>query len=125
MYAIIATGGKQYKVQEGDIIYVEKLGVEADETYEFTNVLAVSDGEKLTVGSPMVDGVVVTGKVIKNGKGKKINIIKFKAKKNYRKRQGHRQPYTKVQIEKIGAPAAKKTTRKTKAAVEAETVVAE
>lgn len=107
MYAIIATGGKQYKVQEGDVIYVEKLGAQADETVDFTDVLAVSDGKKLTVGSPMVKGAVVTGKVIKNGKGKKINIIKFKAKKNYRKRQGHRQPYTKVQIEKIVKKAAK------------------
>lgn len=101
MYAVIVTGGKQYKVQEGDVIYIEKLEVEADSTVEFGNVLAVADGDTFTVGSPMVEGAVVTGKVIKNGKGKKINIIKFKAKKNYRRRQGHRQPYTKVQIEKI------------------------
>ncbi len=101
MYAIIVTGGKQYKVQEGDVIYIEKLEVEAESEVKFTNVLAVADGDNFTVGSPMVEGAVVTGKVIKNGKGKKINVIKFKAKKNYRRTQGHRQPYTKVQIEKI------------------------
>ena len=101
VYAIIKTGGKQYKVQEGDIIYVEKLGLEADETVQFTEVLAVSDGKKLTVGKPFVKNYVVNGKVVKNGKGKKITVIKFKAKKNYRRTQGHRQPYTKVQIEKI------------------------
>ncbi len=101
MYAIIVTGGKQYKVQEGDVIYIEKLEVEAEAEVKFTNVLAVADGDNFTVGSPMVEGAVVTGKVIKNGKGKKINVIKFKAKKNYRRKQGHRQPYTKVQIEKI------------------------
>ena len=101
MYAIIVTGGKQYKVQEGDVIYIEKLEVEAESEIKFTNVLAVADGDNFTVGSPMVEGAVVTGKVIKNGKGKKITVIKFKAKKNYRRTQGHRQPYTKVQIEKI------------------------
>ncbi len=101
MYAIIVTGGKQYKVQEGDVIYIEKLEVEAEAEVKFTNVLAVADGDSFTVGSPMVEGAVVTGKVIKNGKGKKIRVVKFKAKKNYRRTQGHRQPYTKVQIEKI------------------------
>lgn len=103
MYAVIETGGKQYKVQEGDIVYVEKLGVEADEKVEFTKVLAVSTEAGFKAGTPTVEGAVVSGKVVKNGKGKKINIIKFKAKKNYRKRQGHRQPYTKVQIETISA----------------------
>lgn len=103
MYAVIKTGGKQYKVQEGDIIYVEKLGLEAEENVQFTEVLAVSDGKKLTVGKPFVKNYVVNGKVVKNGKGKKITVIKFKAKKNYKRVQGHRQPYTKVQIESIGA----------------------
>ncbi len=103
MYAIIKTGGKQYKVQEGDIIYVEKLGAEAEESVQFSEVLAVSDGKKLTVGKPYVKNYVVKGTVVKNGKGKKITVIKFKAKKNYKRTQGHRQPYTKVQIESIGA----------------------
>ena len=101
MYAIIKTGGKQYKVQEGDIIYVEKLGAEAEESVQFSEVLAVSDGKKLTVGKPYVKNYVVNGKVVKNGKGKKITVIKFKAKKNYRKKQGHRQPYTQVEITAI------------------------
>ncbi len=103
MYAVIKTGGKQYKVQEGDIIYVEKLGAEAEESVQFSEVLAVSDGKKLTVGKPYVKNYVVKGTVVKNGKGKKITVIKFKAKKNYKRTQGHRQPYTKVQIESIGA----------------------
>jgi len=101
MYAIIVTGGKQYKVQEGDIIYVEKLNAEADSEVVFDNVLAFSDNDVLTVGTPNIEGATVTGKVIKNGKGKKITIIKFKPKKNYKRVQGHRQPYTKVQISKI------------------------
>ena len=101
MYAVIETGGKQYKVQEGDIIYVEKLNAEADSEVVFDNVLAFSDNDVLTVGTPNIEGATVTGKVIKNGKGKKITIIKFKPKKNYKRVQGHRQPYTKVQISKI------------------------
>lgn len=101
MQAIFVTGGKQYKVSEGDIIYVEKLNVEG-ETVEFDNVLMTIDGDDVTVGAPKVEGAKVTAKVIKNGKAKKILVFKFKAKKNYRRRQGHRQPYTKLQIEKIG-----------------------
>ncbi|MBQ4543999.1 MAG: 50S ribosomal protein L21 [Oscillospiraceae bacterium] len=101
MQAIFVTGGKQYKVSEGDVIYVEKLNAEG-ETVEFDNVLMTIDGENVTVGAPNVDGAKVTAKILKNGKAKKIMVFKFKAKKNYRRRQGHRQPYTKLQIEKIG-----------------------
>ncbi|WP_153123099.1 50S ribosomal protein L21 [Peribacillus tepidiphilus] len=102
MYAIIETGGKQLKVAEGDVIYVEKLDVEAGETVTFDKVLFVG-GDNVKVGSPLVDGVSVTGKVEKHGRQKKIIVFKYKAKKNNRKKQGHRQPYTKVVIEKINA----------------------
>ena len=100
MQAIFVTGGKQYKVSEGDVIFVEKLDFEG-ETVEFDNVLMTIDGENVTVGTPSVEGAKVTAKLIKNGKSKKIMVFKFKAKKNYRRRQGHRQPYTKLSIEKI------------------------
>ena len=100
MQAIFVTGGKQYKVSEGDVIFVEKLDFEG-ETVEFDNVLMTIDGDNVTVGTPKVEGVKVTAKLIKNGKAKKIMVFKFKAKKNYRRRQGHRQPYTKLSIEKI------------------------
>lgn len=101
MYAVIETGGKQYKVQEGDILYIEKLSAEADSSYTFDKVLALSNDAGLKIGAPTVEGAKVEAKVVKNGKSKKIVVFKFKAKKNYRRRQGHRQPYTKVQIEKI------------------------
>ena len=103
MYAIIETGGKQYRVQEGDVLFIEKLNVEAGEAVEFEKVLAVSNGEELTVGAPVVEGAKVSATVEKNGKGKKVIIYKYKAKKDYRKKQGHRQPYTKVVINKINA----------------------
>lgn len=103
MYAIIKTGGKQYKVAEGDVILVEKLDAEEGKSVEFDQVLTVVDGKKVKVGKPLVKGAKVTGKVDLQGKGKKIRIFKYKAKSNYRKRQGHRQPYTKVTIEKIEA----------------------
>ena len=103
MFAIIETGGKQYKVNEGDIIFVEKLGVAEGETVEFTNVKALSKNGALTVGTPNVDGAKVTATVVKEGKGKKIVVFKYKAKKNEKKKLGHRQPYTKVQITKIEA----------------------
>ena len=102
MYAIIATGGKQYKVSEGDIINVEKLGVEAGETVTFDQVLAVSDNE-MTVGRPFVDGASVTASVVENGRGKKVIVYKYKRKTGYHKKNGHRQAYTKVKIEKINA----------------------
>lgn len=102
MYAIIKTGGKQYKVSEGDIISVEKLGAEAGATVTFDEVLAVSDGE-LKVGTPVVDGASVTGTVIEEGKGKKVIVYHYKPKKGYHKKNGHRQPYTKVKIDKINA----------------------
>ena len=100
MQAIFVTGGKQYKVSEGDVIFVEKLDFEGD-TVEFDNVLMTIDGDAVNVGTPNVAGAKVTAKLIKNGKAKKIMVFKFKAKKNYRRRQGHRQPYTKLSIEKI------------------------
>ena len=100
VFAIIKTGGKQYKVQEGDIIFVEKLDAEEGATVEFGEVLAVS-GESFVAGTPTVAGAKVTAKVLTNGKGKKIYILKYKSKKNEKKKIGHRQPYTKVQIESI------------------------
>lgn len=103
MYAIIVTGGKQYKVAEGDTIYVEKLEAKDGDPVQFDNVLVVEKDGAVTVGAPKVEGASVSGKVVKNGKGKKIMVFKYKAKKNYRRRQGHRQPYTKVTIEKIQA----------------------
>lgn len=103
MYAIIVTGGKQYKVAEGDTIYVEKLEAANGEAVKFDHVLAVEKDGAVTVGAPQVEGASVSGKVVKTGKGKKIMVFKYKAKKNYRRRQGHRQPYSKVTIEKIEA----------------------
>ena len=103
MYAIIETGGKQYKVSEGDIIFIEKLEAAEGENVTFDKVLALSGDNGLVLGAPVVDGAAVTGKVLKNGKGKKIYIMKYKSKKNEKKRIGHRQPYTKVQIEKVTA----------------------
>ncbi len=100
MFAVIETGGKQYKVNEGDVVFVEKLGVEAGDKVTF-KVLALSNGEKFYVGAPYVEGASVEGSVVKNGKSKKIEIIKYKSKKNEKKKIGHRQPYTKVQIDKI------------------------
>ena len=98
MYAIIETGGKQYKVNEGDVIFVEKLDVNEGDTVTFDCVKAVLVGSEFKVGAPTVDGAAVTAKVIANGKGKKIYVMKYKAKKNEKKKIGHRQPYTKVQI---------------------------
>ena len=102
-HAIIVTGGKQYRVAEGDVIFVEKLDVQAGDTVKFDKVLAVIDEENAVFGSPVVDGAVVTANVVKNGKSKKIRVYKMKPKKGYRRTQGHRQPYTKVQIEAINA----------------------
>lgn len=101
LHAIIETGGKQYRVGEGDIVFIEKLDVEAGAEVTFDKVLAVVGDGTTTIGTPVVEGAKVTAKVVKNGKGKKIHIFKYKPKKGYRKRQGHRQPYTQVQIETI------------------------
>ena len=101
MTAIIVTGGKQFKVAEGDTIFIEKLDVNAGDNLTFDQVLAVIDGDKATFGAPVVEGAKVEASVVKNGRGKKIRIFKYNAKKGYRKRQGHRQPYTKVTIGKI------------------------
>ena len=103
MQAIIVTGGKQYKVSEGDTLFIEKLEAEAGETVTFDQVLAVLGEDSATFGAPTVAGASVTATVVKNGKGKKIRVFKYNAKKNYRRRQGHRQPYTKVQIGAINA----------------------
>lgn len=100
-HAIIVTGGKQYRVAEGDVIFVEKLDVEAGETVKFDRVLAVIDEDKAVFGTPVVENAVVSGNVVKNGKSKKIRVYKMKPKKGYRRTQGHRQPYTKVEITKI------------------------
>ena len=101
MYAVIETGGKQYKVSEGDVIYVEKLDVEAGAEVSFDKVLLIGEGSDVKVGAPLVDGVSVAAKVIKNDKAKKVVVYKYKPKKGYHKKQGHRQPYTKVEITKI------------------------
>ena len=101
MYAVIQTGGKQYRVQQGDVIYVEKINAQADETVTFEKVLLVGEGESVKVGTPAVEGAKVEGKVLGQVKGKKIIVYKYKAKKNERKKQGHRQPYTKVEITAI------------------------
>ena len=103
MYAIIKTGGKQYKVAECDTIYVEKLEAAVDDAVTFDQVLTVVNDGNVTVGKPLVSGAKVTGKVLEQGKEKKILVFKYKAKSNYRRRQGHRQPFTKVAIEKIEA----------------------
>ena len=101
MKAVIVTGGKQYTVAEGDVLYVEKLNAEAESTVNFEQVLAVLDGENTKIGTPVVEGAKVEAKVVKNGKAKKITVFKYKAKKNEKKKIGHRQPYTKVEITKI------------------------
>jgi large subunit ribosomal protein L21 len=103
MYAIIETGGKQYKVQAGDVLFIEKLNANEGESITFDRVLAVSSEGGLTTGSPLLAGASVTGKVEKHVKGEKIIVFKYKAKKNYKRKQGHRQPYTKVTIENIKA----------------------
>lgn len=103
MYAIIETGGKQYRVQEGDVVFVEKLSAEEGAAVVFDKVLVISGEDQLTVGSPAVEGASVNAKVVGHGKDKKVIVFKYKPKKGYRKKQGHRQPYTKVQIEKINA----------------------
>ena len=101
MKAVIVTGGKQYTVSEGDVLYIEKLNAEEEATVQFDQVLAVLDGENTKIGAPVVEGAAVEAKVVKNGKGTKIDVFKYKAKKGEKKHIGHRQPYTKVEITKI------------------------
>ncbi len=103
MYAVLKTGGKQYKVAEGDVLFVEKLEGEVDSTVEFTEILAVANDDGIKVGAPLVDGAKVVCKVLAQDKAKKIIVFKYKAKKDYRKKQGHRQPYTKLVVEEIMA----------------------
>ena len=108
MYAVIEACGKQYKVSEGDVVFVEKLDVNEGEKVTFDKVLLLSDGDKVKVGTPTVKSAKVEATVLEHGKAKKILVYKYKAKKNERKTQGHRQPYTKVEITNIKLPAAKK-----------------
>ena len=103
MYAVIKTGGKQYRVQQGDVIFVEKIDTQANEAVTFEEVLLVGDGEMTKIGAPVVEGAKVEGKVLSQVKAKKVVVYKYKAKKNERKKQGHRQPYTKVEIVAINA----------------------
>ena len=108
MYAVIEACGKQYKVTKGDIVFFEKLDVEEGKKVTFDKVVLLSEEGKVEVGAPYVKGIKVEGKVVAHGKGKKIIVFKYKAKKNYRRKQGHRQPYTKVEITAIKLPTAKK-----------------
>lgn len=102
-HAVILTGGKQYRVAEGDVIFVEKLDVEAGKSFRFDKVIAVVDGDNAVFGSPCIEGATVTANLVKQGKAKKVRVYKMKPKKGYRRTQGHRQPYSKVQIETINA----------------------
>lgn len=101
MYAVIVTGGKQYRVEKGDFIYIEKLEVNADDTVNFDNILAVGEDGNVKFGTPIVSEAKVTGKVVKNGKGKKLNILTYRPKKGSMRKMGHRQPYTKIEITEI------------------------
>lgn len=103
MYAVVATGGKQYKVEEGDILRVEKLTGDVGSQIAFDNVLIFSDGENVKIGQPDVDGVTVHGQIVAQGKNKKILVFKYKRRKRYRRKQGHRQPFTAVRIDRIEA----------------------
>ena len=117
MYAIIESCGRQYKVTEGDVVFFEKLDVEEGKKVTFDKVILVSEEGKVQVGNPYVKGIKVEGKVVSHGKGKKILVYKYKAKKNYRRTQGHRQPYTKVEITKIKMPTEKAEAKVEKAEV--------
>ena len=101
MYAVIETGGKQYRVTKGDVIYVEKLDVEAEKTVQFDKVLTILDGDTTKVGTPNVEGASVSGKVLKHGKSKKVTVFTYRSKKDSKRRMGHRQQYTKVEITAI------------------------
>ena len=119
MYAIIEECGRQYKVTKGDVVFFEKFDVEEGKKVIFDKVILVSDDNKVEVGNPYVKGVKVEGKVISHGKGKKIVVFKYKAKKNYKRQQGHRQPYTKIEITDIKAGTTKTSTKKAEEKVEA------
>lgn len=103
MYAVLVTGGKQYRVQEGDVLFVEKLIADVDSTVELTEILALGTDEGIKIGTPVVEGAKVVAKVVAQGKAKKVIVFKYKSKKDYRRKNGHRQPYTKLIIEKIEA----------------------
>ncbi|HAB00838.1 MAG TPA: 50S ribosomal protein L21 [Ruminococcaceae bacterium] len=103
MYAVIETGGKQYRVEEGDVVFIEKLDVKADDTVDFDKVMVVGKDDGIVVGEPTVAGAKVSAKVLKNGKGKKIVVFKYRSKKDSKTKKGHRQPYTQVQIQSINA----------------------
>ncbi|MEG1849056.1 MAG: 50S ribosomal protein L21 [Oscillospiraceae bacterium] len=103
MYAVFITGGKQYRVSEGDVIFVEKLTAEAEQTIEFDQVLAVGKEDGVVVGAPVVEGAKVVAKVLKNGKGKKITVFTYRAKKSSKRKMGHRQPFTKLEITAVNA----------------------
>lgn len=103
MYAIVETGGKQYRVSEGDVIAVEKLDAKTGDKITLEKILVFSDGDRMDIGNPYVEGVSIQTTVLENGKGKKVVVFKFKSKKNYRKKRGHRQPYTKLKIETIAS----------------------
>ena len=122
MYAIIESCGKQYKVAEGDVVFFEKLDAEEGKKVTFDKVMLVSDDGKVQVGNPYVKGVKVEGKVVSHGKGKKIIVFKMKPKKNYRRKQGHRQPYTKVEITSIKTAAKKAETKAASAKAETKKV---
>jgi len=103
MYAVLSTGGKQYKVEEGDVLRIEKISGEVGAPVSFDKVLMFSDGEKIQVGTPLLDGISVSGRIVEQDKAKKILVFKYKRRKNYRRKQGHRQPYTAVKIDSITA----------------------
>ncbi len=122
MYAIIESCGKQYKVAEGDVVFFEKLDAEEGKKVTFDKVILVSEEGKVQIGNPYVKGVKVEGKVVSHGKGKKIIVFKMKPKKNYRRKQGHRQPYTKVEITSIKTAAKKAETKAASAKAETKKV---
>ena len=115
MYAIVKTGGKQYKVAQGDVLFVEKLEANEGDVVTLDQVLAVAGENGLTVGAPVVEGATVTAKVVAQGKAKKVIVYKYKAKKDYRRKQGHRQPYTQLEITKVGFKSEKKAADEEKA----------
>jgi large subunit ribosomal protein L21 len=103
MYAVLSTGGKQYKVEEGDVLRIEKISGDVGASVSFDKVLMFSDGEKVRVGTPLIDGISVSGHIVEQDKAKKILVFKYKRRKNYRRKQGHRQPYTAIKIDSISA----------------------